>query len=110
MSLPLPYYASRLMSLPNAVAGYSNTGLRRLQETSDAGWIFVSYVLRLCGLFAVRCGQSHPQSTDIPDEGSQFARDSDDGDVWGLPSGDELTISPAQPQLRVPGTIDYRFG
>ena len=32
MSLPLSYYASRLMPLPSADAGYSNTGLRRLQE------------------------------------------------------------------------------
>jgi hypothetical protein len=32
MSLPLSYYASRIMPLPNADAGYSNTGLRRLQE------------------------------------------------------------------------------
>jgi hypothetical protein len=32
MSLPLSYYASRLMPLPNADAGYSNTGLRRLQK------------------------------------------------------------------------------
>ncbi len=39
MSLLLPYYASRPMSLPNAVAGYSNTGLRRLQQTSGGGWI-----------------------------------------------------------------------
>lgn len=37
MNLPLPYYASRLMSLPNTVAGYSNTRLRRLQETFDEG-------------------------------------------------------------------------
>jgi hypothetical protein len=32
MSLPLPYSASRLMPLPNEDAGYSNTGLRHLQE------------------------------------------------------------------------------
>jgi hypothetical protein len=32
MSLPLSYSASRLMPLPNEDAGYSNTGLRRLQE------------------------------------------------------------------------------
>lgn len=32
MSLPLSCSASRLMPLPNVDAGYSNTGLRRLQE------------------------------------------------------------------------------
>lgn len=32
MSLPLSCSASRLMPLPSADAGYSNTGLRRLQE------------------------------------------------------------------------------
>lgn len=32
MSLPLSCSASRLVPLPNADAGYSNTGLRRLQE------------------------------------------------------------------------------
>ncbi len=42
MSLPLPYYASRLMPLPNEVADYSNTGLRRLQETLDI-CIFLPY-------------------------------------------------------------------
>jgi hypothetical protein len=32
MSLPLSCSASRSVPLPNADAGYSNTGLRRLQE------------------------------------------------------------------------------
>jgi hypothetical protein len=32
MSLPLSYYAGRLLPLPNADAGCSNTGLRRRQE------------------------------------------------------------------------------
>ncbi|CAB3808212.1 hypothetical protein LMG28138_06018 [Pararobbsia alpina] len=41
MSLPLPCYASRRMPLPNMVAGYSNTGLRRLQETFDCSLVFL---------------------------------------------------------------------
>jgi hypothetical protein len=43
MSLPPSYSASRLVPLPNADAGYSNTGLRRLQE------ILLFYVCTLIG-------------------------------------------------------------
>ena len=43
MSLPLSCSASRLVPLPNGDAGYSNTGLRRLQE------ILLSYVCTLNG-------------------------------------------------------------
>jgi hypothetical protein len=37
MSLPLSCSASRVMPLPNRGAGYSNTGLRRLEETLQSG-------------------------------------------------------------------------
>lgn len=80
----------RVTRIPSCVA---------FQDTFIGSWLssVTSCVYAACSLCG--CSQSHPKPTDVPDEGSQFACDREDGDVCGLPSGEEFTISPAQPQL-----------
>ncbi len=57
MSLPLSCSASRLMPLPNADAGYSNTGLRRPSGNSPK--CLSGYVYCYALLSAARYGQGH---------------------------------------------------
>src|SRR5258707_2857998 len=94
------------MPLPNRNADYSNTGLRRLQETLAVCGLMGGWRNSLRRLFALRYRQGHPHSADVPDEPGKFTSHSNDRNLPALSSGHEPAISATQAELGIPGPID----
>lgn len=67
-------------------------------------------IVRSLGQGWPRRGERHSQAPYVPKEARQFASDGDDAQLGTLSLCDQPGVASAQSQLRIPGSIDDRFG